>query len=609
MAGEPVKPAAAAGSPAADGPPHAGPAADGPPHAGPAASAGAPAPAAGRALPEPVELELKFALDAAAIERLRAAGLTADGAQRSVLRSVYWDTPEGELAGARLALRVRRTASGWVQTVKGEGEAPFARFEWEAAVASETPERAALPSAHDPRGAVVHRAFDRLAPLFATEFERLAWRLRPAPSLTVELAADTGRIEAGGHAAPIAELEAERIAGSALVFHRWALRFATRHGLRLTYPTKSERGLRLAARLPDAAEAVKAEAVAPPAESSAAQAASRVVRACVAHFTANVAPVQAGEAPEPVHQARVALRRLRAALKFFELPAREPGWQRVDALARKLADILGRLRDADVLAAGLLAELQAAMPQDAALAAASAGLARYREQERAAVRAAVAGRDATRLVLAALYLSERLTRTVRGRRGPDDLRATPFGAFAAHRLDALAARLRKRARRAAASSQADAWHQVRIAAKNVRYALEFASQALPARKRVRRALRRLAALQQHLGAAQDGAVASATATRTLSGRADTATVVRTAALVDGWVARTRASRHDAQARRAQRLARRIDRDLRKVLARAPGLPETTAPADAPAQPALPQPASEEQPAGSPTSTSSPITRT
>lgn len=544
------------------------------------------------------ELELKFVLDAAAQSRLLAAGFSRETASTARLRSTYWDTPDGALLAARVALRVRRTPDGWIQTVKGEGDSPFDRFEWEAPVSSESPERAALPPPHMPAGAIVHQHYDRLAPLFITDFERNAWQLRPASTLAIELAADLGEIQAGDRSEPIAELEAERRDGLDAAFYHWALRFARQHELRLTYASKNERGLRLAGRLPAAARAVKAQPVASPADATAGVAAARAVRECIAHFTANVEPLRSSDDPNAVHQARVALRRLRAVVRFFELPAHERAWKQVDTLAKQLTDTIGRLRDADVFAGNGFAPLRDAMPADPAVSAIEGSLARWRDQERSAVRAAATGRDATRMVLTALYLSERLGRALNTASRPADLRAIRFGDFAARRIAELTAKLEARARRAAtaASSDADAppanktpsdarWHRVRIAAKNLRYALEFAMDALPKRKRTLDALGRLAKLQQRLGTMQDGAMASAVVARALAGQVDAATSARAIGLIDGWIAHARSNARDADHARAQRSVERIIHALRAVRAHAPDQSD------------------------SPTSTSSPTSRT
>ncbi|HMR69978.1 MAG TPA: CYTH domain-containing protein, partial [Rubrivivax sp.] len=74
------------------------------------------------------EVELKFRLDPArraAVERV----LGTRTAERVRLRACYFDTPDGRLAAARLALRLRLEGERWVQTLKGQGDDVLRRLE------------------------------------------------------------------------------------------------------------------------------------------------------------------------------------------------------------------------------------------------------------------------------------------------------------------------------------------------------------------------------------------------------------------------------------------------------------------------------------------------
>ena len=530
----------------------------------------------------PRELELKFQLDDAARTRLAGAGLSPQAATSvKRLTSTYWDTPDGVLLAAHVALRVRRTPDGWVQTVKAEGDGPFDRFEWEAPVSSEHPERAALPPETTPPGKVVHAALDRLAPMFTTDFERTAWRLVPNAALQVEVAMDLGEVRADG-AEPrrIAEFEAECLSGTPIAFWQWATRFAARHRLRLGYATKNERGLRLAGRLPALPTPVKAAEVegagraVPDPDATAAVAAARAARACIAHFAANVDPLLETEHPSAAHQLRVALRRLRAVVRFFGLGAIDPGWQEVETQARALADAAGKLRDADVFAAGTLAALREALPGDPAIDALGAALSRAQQIDRAAAREMVRGVAATRLVLQAMLLAARLERAPSRRRAtpPLDARRQRFGDFAALQVADAHARLRKRAKRA---DDAESWHRARISGKNLRYAIEFAETALPKPRQVRQAAERLAELQELLGAANDAEVAAGVAARLLRSEADQAIgsvdATRAVALIEGWAAHGRAMQGRKMEERARKLVARLGDDLARTLERAEAL--------------------------------------
>jgi len=63
-----------------------------------------------------MEIELKLSLDSEAAARWKAQ-LQAQGAERQVLRAIYFDTDDSRLAGAGLSLRLRCENGRWVQTL------------------------------------------------------------------------------------------------------------------------------------------------------------------------------------------------------------------------------------------------------------------------------------------------------------------------------------------------------------------------------------------------------------------------------------------------------------------------------------------------------------
>ena len=81
------------------------------------------------------ETELKFVVDEAQRTRIaRSAPLAGVRPKRATLATVYLDTPEGDLARAGLALRLRRARGRWTAGLKAAGEAAgglHVRDEWE----------------------------------------------------------------------------------------------------------------------------------------------------------------------------------------------------------------------------------------------------------------------------------------------------------------------------------------------------------------------------------------------------------------------------------------------------------------------------------------------
>src|SRR5438045_1469516 len=85
----------------------------------------------------------------------KVAGLAAvrackEGRARTEqLYSRYYDTPQGALARAGMALRVRRSGNRWIQAVKTAGSSAaglHSRGEWESEVEGDAPDLAALKS-------------------------------------------------------------------------------------------------------------------------------------------------------------------------------------------------------------------------------------------------------------------------------------------------------------------------------------------------------------------------------------------------------------------------------------------------------------------------------
>ncbi|MGR4069834.1 CYTH domain-containing protein [Billgrantia sp. C5P2] len=190
------------------------------------------------------EIEMKLALGETGPEHLLQHPLLrggVHGAQR--LANTYYDTPEGELEAARMALRLRRRDDSWVQTLKtsGEGGGGYShRREWEWPVAGGSLDRAGLAELA-PMAALGENVLARLEPRFTTDFERRLWRLELAEA-TVEVALDQGEIRAAGRRVPICELELELKDGDPQALWSLALAFAETVPLRPADASKAARG-------------------------------------------------------------------------------------------------------------------------------------------------------------------------------------------------------------------------------------------------------------------------------------------------------------------------------------------------------------------------------
>lgn len=479
-----------------------------------------------------VEIELKFQIPPAALERVRRAVATAAAATQRV-RTLYVDSPDGRLAAAGMALRLRRDGRRWLQTVKGQGDGLLQRLEHEVPVPTPafgaTPaidlERHAGTPAHDRLRAVLGDA-PVLGPVFETDMRRTR-RIVRVGSTRIELALDEGRILAGGRSLPLCELELEWLSGPLDGLFQLGERWATRHGLWLDVRSKSERGACLAAG-EEAAPPVMAQRplLAPDGGTDAAL--RTMIGAGLAHLLPNLGAVAAGTGrPEHLHQVRVALRRLRTALRVFEgwSAAVDPGW--APALA-ELFDALGAARDLDALSESLLPALRAAgapwsdlAPPDAAPAPPGPVLQAVAVQ---------------RLLLALLAFAGQPPAPASG---PLIDHARP-----------LLRRLHRQVLRdgeAFAALDDEARHRTRRRVKRLRYSVEFVASLWPA-KDVRRYLARVAPAQDALGRFNDLCVAQ---------QAFAAAVERDARawFAVGWLQAQRAEPIAAAARALRRLGR------------------------------------------------------
>lgn len=214
--------------------------------------------------------------------------------------------------------------------------------------------------------------------------------------------------------------------------------------------------------------------------------------------------IEAG--PRGVHQSRVALRRMRSLLRIFRPVVDGPDWRAFDSALKGLAETLGTARDWDVFLDGIAAGTLAALEGDARLKRLIAAARREREQAYAAVAALLAGPE----FRAAVWLGLSLL-VLRPAAQPE----SPLAPFAATVLRKRWRRLKK-AGREMESLGAEALHEMRLDAKRLRYAAEPFAALWPG-KAARRFNRRLAALQDALGLANDAVVARALAAR-LAGR-------------------------------------------------------------------------------------------
>lgn len=469
-----------------------------------------------------MEVELKLLIDAADVAAFRHHPLLAHYAlsapRTQQLTSVYFDTLDLALLRSAAALRVRRVGHDWIQTFKAGGSVDAGlhqREEWESRVTGPTLDLAALRAliAPDSKWAALLSdagLADRLMPIFTTRFRRRIWMLRSVQGDVVELALDQGAVHHDERQTPISEIELELKNGNPAALFELALALQETTPLRVGSVSKAERGYALCAPQPPTPAAAQTQVLAD--DLTVEQAFQAIVRNCLAQIQANEAGIAKGVDPESVHQMRVGVRRLRSALALFDksipCPAAlkaELGW---------LGSTLGEARDWEVLATTTLSSIRNTgrhAPRLSPLRRAALQVAQASRQD---VATALASVRYVRLVLtlgawmldvdSRITVTDTATQPAPAKRGYAS--SAPLKPFAGKNLARLHHVLCRRGRHLKSGS-GPARHRVRIAAKKLRYAVEF-FQSYFSGKKNRTLLDALAALQDVLGRLNDIAVGS-----------------------------------------------------------------------------------------------------
>ena len=322
----------------------------------------------------------------------------------------------------------------------------------------------------------------------------------------IELALDRGKISTAGDtavSAALCEVELELVTGASPdALFELAIELASELHLHPEILSKAERGYALS----DAALAPPVKAFSSPVETamSPVEAFRAIALACLAQLQRNESGAIAGSNPEYVHQARVAIRRLRSAFRLFSpalaadfVAVYSPRW-------KKLAGHLGSARDWDVFLTETLAPLEEAFPGDADLAVlrARGDETKRRAQESAGV--ALRQQEYSQLLLAFSAALFRARPPTIAAREKDD--AVSLRKFAGERLEKRAKAIQKLAREHG-KMNAERRHELRIAFKKLRYALEFFSPIL-SRKHLSHYQTSLSTIQDLLGTLNDQVTAS-----------------------------------------------------------------------------------------------------
>lgn len=481
------------------------------------------------------ETELKLAIAAADVARLaRSPLLAAASRSRASTRtvySVYYDTPEQDLVRLGMALRLRRVAGRWVQTLKTAGTAQAGlhqRGEFEAPAAMQWLNVAALAATPAAEFFADPQLRARLQPQFVTQFKRTLRLVEIHPGELAEFCIDRGTITAGTRQCPISEIELELKQGEPAHLFEFARRLLDEVPVRVANVSKAERGYALLG--PDTARPTKASV--PPLEGAMTVpvAFQAIVGECLRQLQANEEGVLSSDDVEYVHQARVAIRRLRSAFGLFRKVVPKAAVASLLAGVKALGASLGATRDWDVFLTQTLPAARDAFPDhpgfDTIAAHATAAQSAARTQAR------LATESATYTALLLELGAQMSAMSWRGRLEGEALvlESRSVEDFAAVLLDRQWRRVRRSGREHHRLSPPEL-HALRIEVKKLRYAVEF-FQGLHARKSVKAFLDHAAELQAILGTMNDATVTSHLLDRMTP---DTSDGIEAVGIVRGWI--------------------------------------------------------------------------
>ncbi|MGF1477259.1 MAG: CHAD domain-containing protein [Geminicoccaceae bacterium] len=482
------------------------------------------------------EIELKFSVP---LEQANDAfwaplGRRLGRSGSKQLENTYFDTPDRRLMKRRVGLRIRKSGDRLLQTLKDEGDG-IARFEWERPVRSKSPELDAVAD-EEARARLGFLLASELEPVFETHFERKSREIEVrgdnGQAAIVEVCRDLGAITTRDAGSEIAEIELELKSGPAHLLFDAALKLVAACDARIETRSKAARGYALAS---DSGPVwTKAETIRLDPKATVADCARLTLAHCRVHWWRNLAAAADGSDPEGVHQLRVALRRLRTLLTLFKtlIPADDMAW--LQSEARHALRALGAARDLDVFATEILPPIARGAGEHASLTPLEGWVATARADAQNAVLDTLGhSRHATFLLSFAKWHEEGEWLD----RADPAIASMPIRDFARKALTKRHKAVLKRGQNFETLDET-ARHEVRIALKKLRYALDFFRSVFEA-KQAKPYLKHAAALQEGFGTWNDLAAAELLVTQIRSAVPDDPKLAQACGFVSGWLGHRR----------------------------------------------------------------------
>lgn len=469
--------------------------------------------------------------------------------QQENLEAQYFDTPQYSLRQARLAYRIRRENGSWVAAVKGGGSSDgglHRRSEWEVSVEEPIPSTAYFQETSIGNALSDAVGDEPLAPLFTTNFERHTLLVRFDERTVIEVALDRGAILAAGTQEPIQEIELELKEGNIAGLLTLGARLAESFPLLFEERSKYYRGL-LAAGLEGKPAKRREQTISPglPANEGAKALILGSLHTALREYVKSRDQLQD---IERLHQVRITIRRLRANLSFIKPLVHIEEYRWFQAALRELGQILGPIRELDVLAAYWKDIRESGTGLADGHSWLEEVLAAEREQQAAQIQGPFEQAHITALLL-------HLWSWLEGDAWQEQPQPVTFRGFCTARAGAWYRDLLDFGKKPG-FDEVDTLHQLRIAGKKLRYVLENLDGVLESPPD--ELIDRLRQMQDGLGYLRDARQTATVLNKLLAGKSSRA-LQREAGILMGWQVRGALDKQ----RGAQKTWRRVRRRLLK----------------------------------------------
>ncbi|GLQ33652.1 inorganic triphosphatase [Litoribrevibacter albus] len=205
------------------------------------------------------ELELKLELSEDAVAQfLNLSWFHSNPANvrqpDKTLENIYFDTPDLQLLKTKAALRIRRSGSQYLQTLKTKGKSVgglHQRGEWEFKIADTDAdgdgevEPRLQPELFPSDVWPAELNVDQLMPVFETNFTRSGWLWTSSKGSRIEVVLDQGQVIVGEQTTQLSELELELLEGSPECVFDLAEALSKQVPMLVSDVTKAQRGFEL----------------------------------------------------------------------------------------------------------------------------------------------------------------------------------------------------------------------------------------------------------------------------------------------------------------------------------------------------------------------------